>query len=283
MLKHRLIIAAIGIPLLITFSLLNNPLYFILLFSLFGLIGVWEYHKMLKNIQIDIFVLIIGAFTLILCLLPLYTCLMADLGLFASLSGIFIFIIAISGIFISPPIDSESKEPIPRNFLNSALSIFVFVFYSVLFALMIQLRVWDENGGRYFLLVIFAVMAGDSGAYFAGRFLGKHLLIPAISPKKTWEGVFGNFIGNIIGGTIYYLAIFRGFTYIQIIIISVLLGFIAIFGDLIISYIKRATGVKDSGIIFPGHGGVLDRTDSILFSCLFILIIVNYMQSIGGI
>lgn len=281
MLKHRLLIAGFGIPLLILLCLINNPVFLILLFTAFGLLGVWEFYVILKRIDIKINVIIIGLFTLIMGLLPFFTGLVADIPVFLSATGVFIFLLLVCGMFSSSPVDRETNEPIPKSLLDSAMSVYVFLFFSVMFTLMIQLRIWDENGGRYLLLVFFAIMAGDSGAYFMGKYLGKHPLIYSISPKKTWEGVLGNFLGNVIGITIYYIFIFRGFKYTHLIIISLFLGIVSILSDLVVSHIKRATGVKDSGVVFPGHGGVLDRTDSILFSTFFVIIIVYYMQNSG--
>ncbi len=281
MLRHRLIIAGVGVPLLIFLCMLNNPVYIVVLFTLFGMIGLWEFYVLLRKNKIFIYVYILGAFTLFLGLLPVFTGLRADLPLFLTASSIGVFIILCAGLFLYPPTDQKTGKPSMKGMLDTVFSVYVFIFFCVLYTLMIQLRAWDDHGGRYLLLVFFSVMAGDSGAYFAGRYLGRHLLMPKISPKKTWEGVLGNFCGNIIGITLYYIFIYRGFSYTHLLMISLLLGFIAIFSDLFVSYIKRSTGVKDSGVVFPGHGGVLDRTDSLLFTNLAVLIIVHYMQYSG--
>ncbi len=281
MLKERLIIAGIGIPLLIFLCMIKNPVYIAVLFTAFGLIGVWEFNLILKKINISISVYIIGVFTVILGLLPLITNLRADIPLYLMFASAGLFVIMTAGLFIKPPVDRETKEPNAQGLLNTAMSVYVFVFFTILYTLMIQLRAWDDYGGRYLLLVFFAIMAGDSGAYFAGRYLGRHTLIPLISPKKTWEGVLGNFAGNIIGIILYYIFIFRGFKFSILVIIAVFLGFIAILSDLMVSYVKRSAGVKDSGIIFPGHGGVMDRTDSLLFTCAAVIFIVYFMQRSG--
>jgi phosphatidate cytidylyltransferase len=111
------------------------------------------------------------------------------------------------------------------------------------------------------LFTLALVWAADTGAYFAGRFLGKVPLAPRVSPKKTWEGVIGGLIvsGGVaaVGGS--WLGV-NGFPFISL---CVAVAAISVVGDLTESMLKRAAGLKDSGSIFPGHGGVLDRIDSV--------------------
>lgn len=113
-------------------------------------------------------------------------------------------------------------------------------------------------------LLLLCTWASDTFAYFAGRSFGKRKIVPTISPNKTLEGFVGGFIGCIATGIVYAaimnLPIQVGF------IIALLVGIFAPFGDLFESKIKRTCGVKDSGLLLPGHGGVLDRFDSLLFS-----------------
>ena len=116
-------------------------------------------------------------------------------------------------------------------------------------------------GLEYFIFVLLIVWVADGGAYFAGKYLGRVKLAPAISPGKTWEGV--------IGGLALVAALATAVAALREIPFAVLLPFclgvaaISIIGDLTVSMFKRTAGVKDSGTLFPGHGGVLDRVDSI--------------------
>lgn len=130
-------------------------------------------------------------------------------------------------------------------------------------------RIHGMDNGRFFILIPF-VMAflSDTGAYFAGCAFGKHKLAPAISPKKTVEGVVGGVLGAIVGMLIYgaVLDLFFGFeiSYIAAVIYGILGSVAAVFGDLSFSVIKRQTGIKDYGNLIPGHGGILDRFDSMM-------------------
>ncbi|QBP17951.1 phosphatidate cytidylyltransferase [Acetilactobacillus jinshanensis] len=113
---------------------------------------------------------------------------------------------------------------------------------------------------------LFIVWSTDTGAYLIGKKFGTHRLAPHISPHKTWEGSFGGSILAMIVGTIwlYYFPV-HAYGFVTMFIITIFLSIVSQFGDLVESAIKRHYGVKDSGKILPGHGGILDRFDSLLF------------------
>ncbi|EHO48545.1 phosphatidate cytidylyltransferase [Lentilactobacillus kisonensis] len=116
------------------------------------------------------------------------------------------------------------------------------------------------------LYALFIVWSTDSGAYIFGRLFGKHKLAPRISPNKTWEGsVYGSLAATVICSIFVFFFPIEGYSLLQMIIITVILSIAGQFGDLIESALKRYYGVKDSGKILPGHGGILDRFDSLLF------------------
>lgn len=111
---------------------------------------------------------------------------------------------------------------------------------------------------------------GDTAAYYSGRAFGKHHLAPVISPKKTWEGASASVLSSVIFG-IFYLGYFtRNIPLWEVILIAVVGNIAGQFGDLVESAIKRGAGVKDSGTLLPGHGGMLDRVDSSLFALPFV-------------
>lgn len=136
----------------------------------------------------------------------------------------------------------------------------------------------------YLLLALGAAWLADSGAYFTGRFLGKHKLAPNISPKKTIEGSVGGIIVNTICFCLLGLA-FTAITGIQVNYLNLaLLGFLSapvgMVGDLVFSVIKRQNSVKDFGTIMPGHGGVLDRFDSVVLTAPFLMFMLEYLPPI---
>lgn len=123
----------------------------------------------------------------------------------------------------------------------------------------------DANGLALLCYVFVVVWSTDIGAYMIGRKIGKHKLWPVISPNKTWEGSIGAVICAIICSAIYIAFVNVGYPQIQMIIIAFFLSIVGQMGDLVESAYKRFYGVKDSGKILPGHGGILDRFDSMLF------------------
>ena len=136
------------------------------------------------------------------------------------------------------------------------------------FLLSALVRIRMMENGVYLIAAPF-VMAflSDTGGYLIGCAFGKHKLCPAISPKKTVDGFFGGIAGSILGMIVYGLVLqfFFGFTvnYLYAVIYGVLGSGFAVFGDLMFSVIKRQTGIKDYGKLLPGHGGILDRFDSV--------------------
>ena len=128
-------------------------------------------------------------------------------------------------------------------------------------------RIRNMELGAYYILIPFAMaFLSDSGAYFVGVFYGKHPLAPTISPKKTVEGFFGGIAGGVLGLMIYGLVLSVGFglkvNFLYAVIYGVLGALASVLGDLAFSVIKRQTGIKDYGNLIPGHGGILDRFDS---------------------
>lgn len=137
------------------------------------------------------------------------------------------------------------------------------------YALSAIIRILDGQYGEYLILTPFVLaFIPDSGAYFAGRFFGKHKLAPVISPKKTVEGAVGGLLTGMLCMVIYMFILQVAFhfeiNYLYALIYGLLGSLGAIFGDLCFSVIKRQTGIKDYGNLFPGHGGILDRFDSVM-------------------
>ncbi|MDY2777169.1 MAG: phosphatidate cytidylyltransferase [Collinsella sp.] len=108
----------------------------------------------------------------------------------------------------------------------------------------------------------------DSFAYLVGSRFGRHKLAPKISPKKSWEGFIGGIVGSMLVWTILYLTGFYRLNLPMALACGFCIALLGVFGDLIESRIKRGVGVKDSGDLIPGHGGMLDRTDSLIFGCI---------------
>jgi phosphatidate cytidylyltransferase len=168
----------------------------------------------------------------------------------------------------------------------AAASAFAFTYIALPMAMLVQLR--QQWGGAFWLLyLLLVVWAGDIFAYFVGRSLGRHLMAPRISPKKTWEGAAASVAASLVVGILLFNHALQISSFLlrigliqrrdglfglekpeiwPIVLLTIALNVAAQLGDLVESLIKRGAGVKDSGTILPGHGGMLDRIDALLFA-----------------
>jgi phosphatidate cytidylyltransferase len=168
----------------------------------------------------------------------------------------------------------------------AAASAFAFTYIALPMAMLVQLR--QQWGGAFWLLyLLLVVWAGDIFAYFVGRSLGRHLMSPRISPKKTWEGAAASVAASLMVGILLFNHALQISSFLlrigliqrrdglfglekpeiwPIVWLTIALNVAAQLGDLVESLIKRGAGVKDSGTILPGHGGMLDRIDALLFA-----------------
>ena len=157
------------------------------------------------------------------------------------------------------------KKHTPLDALATMVGIFYIVFFSY------HVMLVDQSGEFSDMkwLIILSAFGSDICAYFTGVFLGKHKMCPLLSPKKTFEGLFGGILGSaIICGVFGY--IFMRPYFISCILIGVLGAVVSVAGDLTASAYKRKMGIKDYGTLIPGHGGIMDRFDSVLFTAPFV-------------
>lgn len=157
---------------------------------------------------------------------------------------------------------------IKYTFIDSAITMLGFIYVGILFSFIYLVN--KMNGGEYLVWLIFlASWLCDTVAYYTGRAFGKHKLCPKVSPKKTIEGSIGGIVGAAVACGIfgYFITGYvEGIALYNYIIIGLICGVFCQFGDLVASSIKRYAGIKDYSKLIPGHGGILDRFDSILFS-----------------
>jgi phosphatidate cytidylyltransferase len=137
------------------------------------------------------------------------------------------------------------------------------------------------DGGDTVLLVLIVAWVADTGGYFAGRFLGKAKLYEAVSPKKTWAGAWGGIAGSILGVIVLKLVHATWLHWTDVFAIAIPGGILGQLGDLAESLIKRSVGVKDSGALLPGHGGILDRIDAVLFIAPYVYAYLLVVRGFG--
>ena len=141
------------------------------------------------------------------------------------------------------------------------------IFYAGLLLHFVSLlkRDFGGNGADWVYLVLFTAWWGDTMAYVAGRLFGKKKLYPAISPGKTWAGGLGGVFGSVLGSVVANVWFFPELGWVHGVVATAVGAFLGQTGDLVESMMKRARGVKDSGTLLPGHGGMLDRIDAVIF------------------
>ena len=178
------------------------------------------------------------------------------------------------------------RSDMSTGYPAAAASVFAFAYIAIPMALLVEIR-RQPAGAIWVIYALLVVWAGDIFAYFIGKFLGRHRMSPEVSPKKTWEGAIASVAASVIVGALWMQhasaissALLRaglidrpsgmfGLEQPQlwpIIVLSAAVNIAAQLGDLVESLIKRGAGVKDSGSILPGHGGMLDRIDAMLFA-----------------
>lgn len=143
-----------------------------------------------------------------------------------------------------------------------------YVYFTLCYGLFIDIR-FADHGFQLIVFLFVCVWSCDIGAYIFGKFFGKRKCVPHISPNKTWAGVWGGAAAAVFMGHIFaYTYLAETYDALNVTQIAVVIAFAAMLGDLLISYAKRQAGVKDTGTIIPGHGGVLDRIDSLILATL---------------
>ena len=185
------------------------------------------------------------------------------LPLWAVFAGGFL-VVHFGALFFDPKLE-EALPSQAITWLGALVMGFGLGFQQKLFMLQGTL---SRTGSRLVLALFVITWLGDTAAYFVGTFLGKHKLAPRVSPKKSWEGAAGNLAGNVAGAFLMIATVCTEWTWVDAVALGLLMGVAGQLGDLVESTWKRSAGVKDSnvGVAIPGHGGILDRVDSLVFA-----------------
>ncbi|HVG23336.1 MAG TPA: phosphatidate cytidylyltransferase [Thermoanaerobaculia bacterium] len=264
----REITAAIGAPVVIWLIGWSHEYVFDAVMALVAILALLEFINLGRHKGYDIPLALCAIIVAIIMLAFILEDLSVELGVFAAL----LFIPA-SYVF--------SKKPLADSLPSSAVAVLATTYVGMLSGSLIRLRNDFPDGWKLVFFLLLVVWLGDSGAYYVGRSFGKHKLSPRISPKKTVEGLAGGMVTSIITAVVIHFTFFKSFPLLHAIIAGVVLSFAGVVGDLAESMWKRSADVKDSGTLLPGHGGFLDRFDSILFTapilyCYWTLIVHGF-------
>lgn len=251
--KQRILTGVIALPLLILFIYFAPPLLFHSLVVVVASIGLWEFFSMgLPEERILERYLATGSGGLLLALAA------AESASFPQGVLTFLFL-GFSVHFLLRFGDLKTVV------LHLGLVSLGWLYLPLLLGHLSLLRLLPF-GREWIFLVLLVVMAGDTAAYFFGSSFGKRKLYPAISPNKSVEGAIGGLVGSLAGAFVARITFFPEISALDAVFFGLVVGSAGQVGDLFESMLKRSFGVKDSGTIIPGHGGILDRLDSLLFA-----------------
>ncbi len=251
-------------------SILLDPLAFLLVFSIFNFIGLKEFHKLAgfsnkPSSKATPEYYIFG-------ILIYFIIGLSGIGYIDVRFSAVIFVI----LFIQIAIELYRKNP---QWKNITILITGYIYIAVPFGLMNSLfftGAIDKSQSGILIGMFVLIWTSDVFAYLTGSMFGKHKLMERISPKKTWEGSMGGLFFALIAA--YILSIFvPQLSLVEWIALSVVIVISGTLGDLVESLLKRNAGVKDSGTIFPGHGGVLDRFDAVIFATPMVFVFINFI------
>ncbi len=262
--KQRVISAIIALIIVIPLILLGGVAYYIGV-SIIALIGYYELLKVRENEKkISPYVKFLSSVAYLLIVISSLT---------SKENFLIDYRLIILDLFVCflPLIVLDKKQ---YDAEDALVLLSATLFLGISFNYLITIRKMDM---LYLLYVVLITIMSDTFAHFFGTKIGKHKLCPAVSPNKTVEGMIGGvFFGTFLGSVFFTTFINVSANLFLVIVISLTLSIIAEFGDLVFSAIKRKYGVKDYGNIMPGHGGILDRLDSILFAVLAFSYLVSF-------
>lgn len=273
--KIRIITSIVTLPLLLLVLIVLPPLFTALLMMAMCAVAAYELlwtTGYVRQIRLLVYTMAAAACVALWCYLG------SSHGW--GLVGILLF----SGILFGEMLASGAKLPFSKVLTCLAGGLLI----PYLLCSIVRLRIMDL-GNVYVLLPFVIAFMSDTCAYFVGKLLGRHKLAPTISPKKTVEGMFGGIAGAVLGMMIFGLVLMLGFdqrvNFLYAVVYGILGSLASVLGDLTFSVIKRQTDIKDYGKIIPGHGGVLDRFDSMTMVAPLaeaLLIILPFAETING-
>ena len=265
MLKKRVITVLWGIPLLIAAIWFDKPIpWFTILVAIWGLLAVFEFYKLVNSSKVPPLTYFGLIWSLLFILSPHF-----NYDFLTPLLLTSAVILSLTWLLRHPQRGG--------TFVGWAWTMAGILYIGWLLSYFVALRGLD--GGRdWVFLALFTTFGSDTTAFFVGRALGKHHFAPHISPGKTWEGAIAGVFGAIIVSLVLVNLFSLPLGYGGAILLGLLVSVFGQLGDLVESLLKRNMGVKDSGRLIPGHGGFLDRIDSVVFTGIVVYYYVLIIQ-----
>lgn len=257
MLRARLATAAVAIPLLLALILYGPVWLFAVVVAAIAVVGIAEYASMAFRTRPGE-----RALTIVLGSLVAAAAATQDLRLLAAALALAISAELVWTLFARPDFE--------QSLTDLGLALVGILYVGFLTPHFIWLRSADSLGPLWVIFVLLIGMLGDTGGYAVGHTLGRHKLVPRVSPGKTVEGSVGIMAASLLAGVAAKLVFLRQPSWGEVLLLAAVMGVLGQLGDLSESVMKRTFQVKESGRLFPGHGGVLDRVDSLLFPVAFL-------------
>jgi phosphatidate cytidylyltransferase len=273
MLKKRVLTALCGIPLLVIAVWFDIPIsWFTVLAAILGVLAALEFYRITgvsKTVPLACFGMV---WTLLFIVRP---CFPEEMELHL----LMVSAVALSLIMLVFLPKKEGLFSSWAGMLGGMLYIGWMLSYLVALRLEPGTAAFPQAGRDFVFLALFATFGSDTAAYFIGRAFGRHKLAPQISPGKTWEGAIAGVFGGVIISLLFTLEtpLQLPLSYGQAILLGALVSVFGQLGDLVESLLKRNCKVKDSGSLMPGHGGILDRIDSVLFAGVIVYLYYIYV------
>ncbi|MGN7225155.1 phosphatidate cytidylyltransferase [Dietzia maris] len=262
----RAIPVGVGLGALVIASIAFTPRAWYLVAAGAVAIGTWEVFKRLRQARfaLPLFPLLAGGQAMVWA------------GYLTGAEGAFAAFAVTGVVVLVWRLLMAGLTTAPKNYMRDvSVAVFVLVWIAVPGALGAMLSDGDYGAQRVVALILL-VVCSDVGGYVAGVLFGKHPMAPAISPKKSWEGFAGSILFATVGGALVVALLFDDSIW-KGLLLGVLTVFTATLGDLVESQVKRDLGIKDMGTLLPGHGGFMDRLDSVLPTAVVVWVIFTYV------
>jgi phosphatidate cytidylyltransferase len=267
--SKRVIVSVFTIPIILAASYVGGYFFFVFV-AIISLLSFYEFCLLAKNKNANAN-LFIGGLVILILLINQYKHFI-DISVIIILSSLLFLIIELF----------RDKGSAVLNLGVTFLGIFYIGIFSATF---IALREFYppinglyNRGGFLIISILASIWIGDSAAYYGGTALGKHKLFPRVSPKKSWEGAIFGFVLSVTTLILAKIIVLDFLNWKDVVVIGIIIGIIGQVGDLVESLFKRDSAVKDSSGLIPGHGGFLDRFDSLLFSSPVIWLYLRYLS-----
>jgi phosphatidate cytidylyltransferase len=262
----RILTALVAVPLLLL-MILKGPAWVLLAVAVaFGLASFWELSRLASKVGWDL--LSVGYPLVALSVSAFYP----GFPGFQETGIALLLVVGLAAVL--------TRDPGRETLGSIAASVFAILYPGALLGTVVGIRTLppDELGRLWLIFLLAVVMVGDAGAYFVGRAFGRRPLAPVVSPKKTVEGLGGGIVFSVATAILLRHTALPHLAFWTAVGLGLSMAILGVAGDLFESLLKRSAGIKDTSSLIPGHGGVLDRIDSLLFASPFLFLYVKWVE-----